>query len=516
MTNQVELAFGQVIKRIEPLTRFDSTSLQQESDNVRLTTGKAFWQFSPTISNNREEHTNRLPYSVARIDSAGKLDEVAQQTFQAAYQELPRRIQTWLQMNHWTDDKLEPSDCFDGPQVFGYEYKCSRCGGDGWVKCSSCTNGYNDCGTCSTKGYVDCSKCSNFLWSTGKEKCRGCGGSGKKNGNTCATCNGKGKLQCSACHGAKTVTCSKCRGAGKIPCSTCGTTGRLICQPCEGTGHFHILRTVACAVHDHFRVDLTDAKQEVVSQLAGRDLNGLRTLASVTQKPPTVRGNVVEREYDLECIITEIGLQVAGRKLELIGFGGRAQIFDFKKIVPVILAGDLLMLKQAVAQTPLRLWGDPTELTTATSQFLDSEVNIRIDDSTLLRDKIVDGAYVRQVKTLLPAALWRILCAHMGLAFLLTALSPTAVFLLWHFTDTQKEIGAGIFIPPVITAVTLWILLERTTRFRLRTLLNDRSGEKVDGQLRKYRILWKARAVVLALTVILLVIAALLPLPLPG
>lgn len=514
MDNQVDLAFTQVVKRIEPLTRFDRTSLKQESDRVRVTTGKALWRFAPTISNNREEKPGRLPYHVTRVDASGKLDEVAQHTLGNAYDALPRRIQAWLQVNAATDRKLEPSVCFDGPQIFGYEYKCRDCLGDGWVRCGNCTNGYNDCSRCEKKGYVGCSNCRSIIWgSTGTEKCKGCGGSGKKNGIVCGSCNGRGKVTCRTCGGAKTLTCSKCRGAGTIPCSACGATGRLTCKPCQGTGHFHILRTVACVVHDHFRVNMSDAKSEVVEQLINRDLSDLRKLANVTQKQPMLQNNIVEREYQIECVITEIGLQVAGKKLELIGFGGRAEIFDFKRIVPSLLGGDLIMLDQAVAKTPLRLWGNPTELLTATKQFLDSEVNIRIDDQTLLRDGIIDRAYVERVKTLLPAALGRIIYTNLGLAFLVTVLLPTLLFLICHFTGIHEMIGSWVFVAPAAAAVTSWVLLERRMRNRLRMMLNDRSGHKVDVPLRKYLILWKARAVVLALTGILLLTAALLSLP---
>jgi hypothetical protein len=269
---------------------------------------------------------------------------------------------------------------------------------------------------------------------------------------------------------------------------------------------------VACTVHDHFRVDLKDAKSEVVGQLVKRDLVGLRRLASVTQTPPTAQVNVVEREYQFECVVTEIGLHVAEKKLELIGFGGKAQIFDFKGIVPALLAADLTMLKQAVAKTPLRLWGTPTELLKATSQFLDSPVNIRIDDPELLTDGVVDHAYVQWVKALLPAALGKITSANLGLAFLLTPLTTAAVFLLCHFAGAREVSGNWMFIAPALAAVMVWVLLERRTHQHLRTILNDRSGKKVDAPLRKYYILWKARGLALLSTITILLILEVLPL----
>jgi hypothetical protein len=516
VNNQIELAVGQIINRIEPLTRYGKDSLHTLSEGVRVTTGRAFWRFSPVISNDREEHTNRLPYHATRVDSSEKLDEVGQRTLQYAYQALPSRIQSWLRTNAGTDRKLEVSHCFDGPRTFGYEYKCSSCLGDGSVRCGRCKNasGYNDCERCSNKGHVDCPKCHSILWGcTGKEKCRGCGGSGKRDGRGCPSCNGKGKVRCGTCLGAKTITCTRCKGAGRLACSSCGATGRVACHPCKQTGYFHVLRTVTCSVPEHFRVDLKDPKSEVVRQLVGRDLESLRKLASVTQRPPTVRDNVVEREYEIECIITEIELQVAGKNLEVIGFGGQAQIFDFKNVVPLLLEADLSALARAVANTRLRLWGSPAELITTTSQFIDSEVNLKIDDSTLLRDKIIDTEYLKRVKTLLPTALGRILSANLGPAFLVTTLSLTATFLICHFMGVREMVGNWVFVAPASAAVPPWMLLERRARHRLRALLGDPKGDKVNGQLHNYYLLWKARALALALTLTLLAVAALLPLP---
>ena len=505
MSNQLELAFNQIVNQVEPLTRFDKTIFKQESGFVRSAAGKAFWRYSPAISNNREERTGRLPYHATRVAGSAELEDTARKTLESAYEALPRRIQSWLRVNECTDRRLEASDCFEGPKTFGYDYKCPDCGGDGWLKCSNCTDGYNPCAKCDKKGHFDCSNCRNF-WgnsSTGEVKCNYCGGKGKQSGQKCQHCRG-GKITCSKCNGHKIIECRPCSGKGYIRCKTCEGKGRVACLRCDETGYLQVLRTISCAVRDHFGVDLKDSKQEVVTQLTGRGLSELRMLANVTQRPPAVRDNVVEREYDVECVITEIVVQAAGTKLDMIGFGGKAQIFDFNKIVPIILDADLLKLDEAVAKTPYRLWGTPAELIAATSLFLDSEVNIRIDDEALLRDGTVDGNYVSCVKTLIPAALGRIISAKLWLPLLVTALVPVTIYLISYFTGLRDEAGNWLLLPPLIAAVASWALLERRMCEHLRSVLNDDSGRKVDPSLDKYYLLWKARGLTLTLTVILL------------
>jgi hypothetical protein len=522
VSKEVQLAFNQVVKRIEPLTRLGTDTLKPESDLVRMANGKAFWRFTPRISSNREEHTDRLPRYVTRVDSSSELDDITQQTVRDAYEALPGRIESWLRLNSGTDRKLEPSHCFDGPQIFGSEHKCVPCLAAGWIKCDGCQNGYNDCSDCSNKGHVPCSRCHSFIWgSTGQEDCRGCGASGKKNGNICPTCNGRKKVTCTGCGGVKTVKCKKCKGEGRLPHQMCKATGRLTCQPCQGTGYLHAICTVSCVVEADFRVALADPKSEVVSQLTHRDLDGLRRLASVTQRAPVVSGHVVERQYDVECIITELGLQVGLEKLELIGYGGRADIFDFKRIVPVILDADLAALDQAVSQTSYRLWGHPEELVTTTARFLESEVNVRIDDEMLLSDGIVDAQYVERVKTLLPAALGKIISANLGLSLLVTALLSVAVFLICHFSHLRTEMGGWVFVPPAVAAIISWMLFERRLRGRLGALLfgadrgeNEEADEKLERLLGQYYLLWKARGFALLVVTALLMLTALLPLPL--
>lgn len=514
MNNQIDLAFTQVVNRIEPVTRFNRTSFKPASNNVRKVQGKAHWQFTASISNDREENPKRLPYNATRIDSEEKLNQVAQQTAQAGRDALTTRISAWLNTNEKNDRQLQPSDCFPSPMTFGFEYKHATCSGEGRVRCGGCDHGYNDCGTCNASGRVACSNCNHWPWgSTGKERCRGCRGSKQVNGMRCGTCNGRGEVTCTVCHGAKSLVCKKCKGERRLVHSTCNGTGWVTCKPCEGSGYFHILRKVTCAVSDRFTVELKDPKSEVVQQLVKRDLVSLRSLASITQEKPQVRENVALREYQFECLITELGLLVNDQKLELVGFGNKAQIFDFKRIASLLLAQDLTQLDQAVAKTSWKLWGTPIDLIKTTRVFLDSEVNLQIDDPKLVTDSVVDRAYVTRVQELLPQALGILMVANLGLAYLGTLLLPVVVFFIWYLAGLQEEIGLLIFVTPAIVGITSWVLLEVRMRNQLRVMLNDKTANKVDPMLHKYHLLWIARGIAVGLLGIILTIMAILPLP---
>ncbi|MBD0373412.1 MAG: hypothetical protein ICV60_21430 [Pyrinomonadaceae bacterium] len=514
MDKQVALALDQIIGKIEPLTRFDRDSLKQESDCVRVTAGKAYWRFDPNIFIKNEEQTGRLPGYIEQTDNLEQLNAVAQQTLSSAWDALPNRLQSWLQSNARTDRKLEPDSCFTGPQTFGYERECKTCGARGWVICPNCPKehkGYVACPKCPDKhkGRIDCSKCKN-IWGTSKGyvDCKGCGGSGKKDGQTCKTCGGQKRFVCSTCGGDKTVVCDKCHGAGNIPCPTCETTGRVPCTDCASTGWLHSLRIVDCTVSDSFNVVVNDVKSEVTRQLMNRDLEGLRELADVTQLPPTVQNNVVKREYNVECIITEIRLKVAEQNRELVGFGPKAHIFDYKAIVSDLLQSDLETLQQEVSNTPRRLWGLPRTLLDATRLFLASEVNVQIDDPRWTRENIVTRDYVEQAKSSVRSGLEKLFLTRIGLAVLISVLLPIAVFMVSHFTGLREMIGLWVFLASLTVAAASWILLERNARQRLMNVFDDSLDERIDGLLQKYKILWKLRGLSLALIIILLILAA--------
>jgi len=506
-----DLVFDQIVGRIEPLTRFNRNSLKRNTPNVRVTTGKASWRFNAHMSNNKEEHTGRLRYGPTKCDSPEKLDSTAVQAYKKAYEELPERIRSWVASNERADNKLEPSNCFNGPKVFGHEYVCPNCLGVGSTKCPKCDTGYNICPECRGARTFQCSRCKRLIFSgnKGEEKCPKCGGKGVKNGQRCSYCK-NGKIACTKCKGRLTVDCGKCHAAGQIRCpDKCEPLGRVPCRHCDQTGYHHILRIIECTVSHHWHVDLKDEVGEVRGQL-NTDLFSLREIADVTQLPPVAKDDSVVREYDIESVITEMSVDVSEKKIELIGYGSKSKIFDFKNIVSILLQDDLSALERGVGEFPLRPWGERNKLFAVTRQFLESEVNIDIDNARYLTEHIVDRNYVDRAKNSIRASLQNLLAANCGLALFLGILAPTLVVLIGRFTGLGETVGGWIFLIAVTVGIVLWVLMERRAVNRVSLELHKDKPEKIADLLGKYYILWKFRGVVLTSSMALLGLAALI------
>lgn len=499
--NQIEQALSQIYGKVEPLTRYGRTTLKtDESSTVREVAGKAFSSYSVSISNVRKEDKGQLPYYVTAVENSERLEEIASRTFKSAYDELSGRLQSWLRANGSSDRALQESDCFNGPQSFGYEYKCSTCDAEGWIQCSGCSGrGFNKCHPCNETGKIECTNCKGIIFS-GKVKCKSCNGSGKMNGQRCSACSGKGKIVCPLCQGSLKITHSTCGGRGVLNCSKCKTTGKVPCPTCDGARYFHVLRTVSCGVSNRWRVKFQDAKAEVTQQLINRNLNELRQLAEVTQLIPTADSNSVEREYDFKCLITEVAINAAGEKKEIVGYGPKAYIYDFKNIVSALLKEDLNTLKNAVLKTPLKFWGNPAELVNSTKQFMESKVNVDVDNPSFTGQNIIDAKYANQVKDYLPKALRRIFASKSGTAFLLVPAVLVLFSLAIYFTNLLEMAGLGIFIVPVLAVIITWGILENKIRNNLAVLLNSKVKGASDLLLKKYYVLWTFRAVVFLLT----------------
>lgn len=518
MDKQFELARDQIIGKIEPITRFNRDSFEPESRPIRLSTGKAFWQFVPDIFIKKEEQAGRLPSRVTKTDNLEKLEEVAGQALKSAKEALPGRIEAWLRINERTDRTLEASNCFDGPKIFGYDFECKNCDARGWVPCDlycqhgsitcderTCTNGQKPCSICNGKGEI---------------KCNGCHGKGKdSSGTVCRTCNGQKTLPC-----VKNVRCERCNGTGMITCQRCHGTTRIDCPRCEALRYLHTHRIVECTVEDRkFEIDTKSIepkgeKSEIIQQLQGRNLVELRELATVTQMPPIVQNNIVKREYKYECLITEVTVPAAGEKLDIIGFGDKAHIFNYKFIGSVLLDADLKTLNQTVANTPYRLWGNSTELLDAARRFLESEVNITIDNPKWRSDSIITASYIEQAKTLIHSALEKLYFAKIGIAIIIAALFPIVVFLVRYFRGTEL-VSIDSAIGLIIILSIAWILLERRTHRVLVEAFDEKLsekkklGEKLKNLIQSHPVRWKARGIALTLVIILILIAAILPLP---
>lgn len=511
MNTHTDFVFEQVAALVEEYTRFKRDALSRESHRERVITGKAICTYTPSFSIKKDERPGRMPSYIIHANGMTELDAAAEQARQSAREALPQRIQRWLDGNATNDQKLEPFNCFDGPKTFGHEFDCPRCKAQGWITCHTCSGQrLIKCdGGCGGSGQVTCSKCSG----NGEVGCRMCREKGKiPSGEKCRTCNGRRMLICPGCNREKKVRCRKCGGTGKLNCPPCDATGRLPCSHCNTTGRRHTLRVLSCGVLETFGVELKGEKSEVVNLLRGFDLHKLRELARVRQMSPVVDRNVVRREYAVECDITEIKLKGPNTAFELIGYGSRAEIFDFKSNIAVLLEPDLKTLKQAVAGTPYRLWGAQPALLGATRQSLASKANVEQDAARLLKLRAITPDYVQHTRASLSKALEKLLLARMGVAILVTALLPTVIFVASHLAGASAEIGEWVFAGPVVAAVLSWVLLERTARRRMLTLFDAKAAGRAGVVLKTRHLLWKPRGLALALTASLLAAAAFLSL----
>lgn len=111
--------------------------------------------------------------------------------------------------------ELKCDSCTDG--------KCTDCGGDGKVTCTTRCNG---------TGKIDCVSCVD-----GRLECTACT---EETRNDCNKCYGGGHLVCSECGGAGTFVCTACQGSGEVDCNKCvvsaGADMLGKCTVCGGDG----------------------------------------------------------------------------------------------------------------------------------------------------------------------------------------------------------------------------------------------------------------------------------------
>ncbi len=111
-----------------------------------------------------------------------------------------------------------------------HEVNCSKCGGNGFLKCDCGGAGEVKCGKCQGKGTIADARCKG----TGKLEVELTVYDGKMSKNRV-----RKSYQCPECFGAGNLTCSECNGAGKIPCKRCAGKKGQVCKDCGGVGKFY-------------------------------------------------------------------------------------------------------------------------------------------------------------------------------------------------------------------------------------------------------------------------------------
>ncbi len=111
-----------------------------------------------------------------------------------------------------------------------HEVNCSKCGGNGFLKCECGGAGEMKCNKCQGKGTIADSYCKG----EGKLEVELTVYDGSMNKNRV-----RKSYQCPDCFGAGNLTCPECNGAGKIVCKRCGGKKGQVCKECGGAGKFY-------------------------------------------------------------------------------------------------------------------------------------------------------------------------------------------------------------------------------------------------------------------------------------
>lgn len=482
MTSTSGLILEQVIGLIEPLTRFDrsSVTLHEESEQTLPCTG--VWTASIAIASSVSDGTGDLPSGVRDAGSQSGMERAISETVSDERSNVARRIQGWCdrqaQSSPAAHKPLASGDCISGITRIGYAWKCSTCDGRGKTTCSPCKgDGKVTCSYCNGKGRTNCSQCQG----KGKTTCRYCGGRGnvsrqvEKRGynsatqqsvpiyetvwENCSACQ-SGETTCVACHGGTNV-CAGCNGARKVTCNSCHGAGKQTCKSCEGSGTLHRVAETACQVTNHFAIHTSHFNEESQLTMAAWDFPTFCQLADVTSNAPAITASELCRTYPAQLSWTQAHLECADQSLLLSGYGPRAKVFDFKGIVGHLLAKDLDQLRSTLALPwgflPFRNQG---ALRTAISSMLESELNQQLANpqqrAALVANRTVTEGHAASTASCLRKAMSRLYgsSATVGLVALFVIAYYTLHRLLWAgYMLPQNRLTATVVFLAVVAVV---------------------------------------------------------------
>ena len=519
-----DLVFDQVIARIEPITRFDRQSLSQLGSQERIAQGNARWRSTIAINTQGHSGTGGLGSNVIDVSGASNLTTEVGKAVEAAWDELPARIDRWLGEYGSSNQELTAEYCFDGPVTYGYQYQCQGCGGRGENQCTRCSgqgqytctgcqgDGTNRCFTCGGSKTIQCGTCSGrgtHMIHQSRQVYDSATNSYHTEYYTenqrCSSCGGQGSTTCTGCYGKGTVDCSICFGSGKERCTGCSGSGKITCSTCRGTGIKHETQTISCHVTHRWQVVIQDSNEEVNARLAKLELGPLAELGRISVDQPERGRDFVERRYRFSVDIAELSVGVVGREVELTGFGKTAKVYDFKNIAGILLQADLAELQAQLAREPRFAMQGSVPLTDAVKQCLDSEANaivgeVESNDPRALKalvEKQFAGAlsveYAKAASAALRTSLHRLFFPAVLFYAGSVALLPTVVFLLaqltdWGITNRVASAAAGLAV-----GLVAWIVVERTTRKGFTEAFGASHARTVDRLLGKRGVLGRWR-----------------------
>lgn len=497
MKTSADLLYEHVIRLVEPLTRFDRSSLVREAELISEAQGQASWWFFPTFSIESSQSAGALPSGVRSFPSAGAAQQSADAARDAAKHALEGRIERWARENADDESALTASDCFDGPQDFGSQATCGSCSGNGKNRCGACGGqGRNRCNTCGGSGKSNCSNCGG----SGSQRCGSCGGMGRQQHyvtksvwdgyanryvskseveyRNCSMCMGRGTQTCFTCSGSRTVRCWGCGATGYVNCSSCGASGQITCSPCGGTGVRHQRWRLSCSVSNRLEVKVQHAASEAVAKLQSLSLDGLRDIAIVRQVEPKVFDDVVGRRYAITCRVTQMVIEIGDRPVSLVAYGGGARVFDFRNIVGVLLEEDLKGLEQAVEESsPASLRPQP-HLVEAVTRCLLSEANAQLGEGgeaakRLLATGGLSNDYVERLTKALRTALRRLYFGEIVLGSMIAAALPGVALLASVRLGMVTDYSLAAVAVCLLGGAAAFALME----FMARKKLGDSFGE---------------------------------------
>lgn len=514
MGSPARLILSQAIDLIEPLTRFDRSSVTLRDEAVRTIACTGVWTSSVSYSSNVSDGKGELPPGILNAGSQADMEREIQRLISHEQSLLAERMETWcndqIAMKPAGHEPLALKNCFSGTQKVGYHWQCSTCSGKGNTTCTfcngnrlvTCTNchgaGWNRCNSCQGEGQLTCTYCKGqrgiyrqvehdvFNPATNQNS--------KRYENVwehCMQCQG-GKVPCHTCSSSGKMYCVLCSRTGKINCNPCLGRGYVTCKRCDGKGALHRIAVTSCKIANTFNLRTDDADSEVKQTTAAWDFPTFTALAAVSSFSPQLSSASLSRTYPATLLVTQVKIQCANQDFVLLGYGDPARVFDFKGIVAHLLSGDLQNLQSALAQpgafVPFR---NQSVLSSALSVMLQSEVNQQLCDAqqrqSLVANGIVTQSHADTTASNLRKAIGRLYSgpALAGLATLslVVLLTLTLLYRLHYMIPQNRPTAVIVFLAVLAIAAVAAELLARAFALRQFALSGNAAQKHAAGRL---------------------------------
>lgn len=493
MGSPARLILSQTIDLIEPLTRFDRSSITLRDEDEQTVACTGVWTSSVSYSPNSSDGKGKLPSGVLDAGSQGGMEQEIERLLSRERALLSQRLEQWcnaqIALKPAGHEPLALKNCFSGTKSVGYGWQCSACTGKGNTTCTFC-NGNRQ---------VTCTNCRGAGWN----RCNYCNGAGHK---TCSNCNGQrgsyrqiehavfnaaaneytkryenvwescrqcqdGKVPCHACSTSGKNYCVLCSRTGKINCAPCLGRGYVTCKACDGKGAQHRIAETTCKITNSFNLRTEDAESEVKQTTSAWDFPTFTTLAAVSSFSPKLSSDSLSRTYPATLLVTQARIHCANQDFVLLGYGDPARVFDFKGIVAHLLSGDLQNLQSALAQPGAFLpFRNQSVLSSALAVMLESEVNQQLCDNEKKQALVANGTVTQQHADTTASALRKSIgriyssAASVSLAAfsVVLLLTLTLLYRLHYMIPQNRPTAFMVFLGVLAVAAVVAEVLART------------------------------------------------------